>query len=341
MTELLNQKWVLNKRPEGMPEDECWKLEEVPVPEIAEGNILIKALYLSIDPYMRGRMNDAKSYADPIKIGEVMTGESVGVVVKSKSDNFSEGDYVCVHRGWQSYIEAPGNDRALFKADPKEVPLSTYLGTVGMPGRTAYFGLLRVGRPNPDETIVVSAASGAVGTVVGQMAKILGCRAVGVAGGEAKCSYVTEELGFDACVDYKAGNLDQDLKAACPNGIDVYFENVGGEVSKAVAKNLNPGARIPICGFIAHYNAIDIESEETPFHVFGALNPVPEHRFFVVTEWFEEWPEATKELSSWIKEGKIKYRETVSEGLENAPQALRDVLSGKNFGKQVVKVAEE
>ena len=180
-----------------------------------------------------------------------------------------------------------------------------------------------------------------MGTVVGQMAKILGCRAVGVAGGEAKCSYVTEELGFDACVDYKAGNLDQDLKAACPNGIDVYFENVGGEVSKAVAKNLNPGARIPICGFIAHYNAIDIESEETPFHVFGALNPVPEHRFFVVTEWFEEWPQATKELSKWIQEGKIKYKETISEGIESAPQALRDVLSGKNFGKQVVRVSEE
>ena len=156
-----------------------------------------------------------------------------------------------------------------------------------------------------------------------------------------KCSYVTEELGFDACVDYKAGNLEGDLKQACPNGIDIYFENVGAEVSKAVAKNLNPGARIPICGFIAHYNSINFENEETPFHVFGALDPVPEHRFFVVTEWFEEWEEATKELSNWIKEGKIKYRETVTEGLENAPQALRDVLTGKNFGKQVVKVAEQ
>ena len=341
MIEEINKKWVLNKRPEGMPDDDCWKLEEVPIPEVKEGSILIKTLYLSIDPYMRGRMNDAKSYADPIKIGEVMTGESVGVVVESKSDNFSVGDYVCAHRGWQSYIVAHGDDRQLFKADPKIVPLSTYLGTVGMPGRTAYFGLLRVGKPKSGETIVVSAASGAVGTVVGQMAKILGCRAVGIAGGETKCSYVTDELGFDACVDYKAGNLEADLKAACPDGIDIYFENVGAEVSKAVANNLNPGARIPICGFIAHYNSTDMEKEETPFHVFGALDPTPEHRFFVVTEWFEEWPEATKELSNWIQEGKIKYRETVSEGLESAPQALRDVLSGKNFGKQVVKVAEE
>jgi NADPH-dependent curcumin reductase CurA len=213
MTELINKRWVLNKRPVGMPEDECWKLVELPVPEIEEGNILIKTLYLSIDPYMRGRMNDAKSYADPIKLGEIMTGESVGTVIESKSDNFKVGDYVCAHRGWQSYIVAPGSDRQLFRADPDIVPLSTYLGTV--------------------------------------------------------------------------------------------------------------------------------ENEETPFHVFGALDPVPEHRFFVVTEWFEEWEEATKELSNWIKEGKIKYRETVTEGLENAPQALRDVLTGKNFGKQVVKVAEQ
>ena len=242
MTEKINKKWVLNKRPEGMPDDDCWKLEEAPIPEIKEGSILIKTLYLSIDPYMRGRMNDAKSYADPIKIGEVMTGESVGVVVESKSDNFSVGDYVCAHRGWQSYILAHGDDRQLFKADPKVVPLSTYLGTVGMPGRTAYFGLLRVGQPKSGETVVVSAASGAVGTVVGQMAKILGCRAVGVAGGETKCSYVTDELGCDACGDYKAGNLEADLKAACPDGIDIYFENVGAEVSKAVANNLNPGA---------------------------------------------------------------------------------------------------
>ena len=336
-----NKRWVLAKRPEGMPQDDCWNLIETEIPEIEEGSILIKVLYVSIDPYMRGRMNDAKSYADPIQIGEVMTGESVGVVVESKSDNFIVGDYVCAHRGWQSYIAAKGDDPQLFKADPSKVPLSTFLGTVGMPGRTAYFGLLRVGMPKIGETIVVSAASGAVGTVVGQMAKILGCKAIGIAGGETKCSYVTEELGFDACVDYKAGNLEEDLAKACPDGIDIYFENVGGDVAKAVAPLLNPGARVPICGFISHYNSTDIANEETPFHVFGALDPIPEHRFFVVTEWFNEWKDATEELSTWIEEGKIKYRETITDGIENAPQALRDVLSGKNFGKQVVKISDE
>ena len=337
----INQRWLLDKRPEGMPENNCWKWEEVDVPELKNGEILIKSLYLSIDPYMRGRMNDAVSYTGPVQIGDVMVGESVGIVVESKSDNFKSGDYVCVHGGWQSYIAVRGDGPELFQADPDIVPLSTYLGTVGMPGRTAYFGLTRLGKPKEGETVVVSAASGAVGTVVGQVAKILGCRAVGIAGGEAKCSYVTDEFGLDACVDYKAGNLEEDLKNACPNGIDVYFENVGGEVTRAVAKLLNPGSRVPICGFISKYNSRDIMNEETPFDVFGAMKPVPEHRFFVVTEWFDDWANATKELSGWIKEGKIKYRETVTEGLENAPQALRDVLTGKNFGKQVVKVADE
>mgnify|MGYP001156999432 FL=1 len=341
MTAYINQQWLLDKRPSGMPEDECWKFNEHEVPELKEGELLIKVLYLSIDPYMRGRMNDGESYADPAALGEPMTGESVGVVVQSKSDKYIVGDYLCVHQGWQTYIVANDENPALFKADPSIVPLSTYLGTVGMPGRTAYFGLLRVGLPKSGETIVVSAASGAVGTVVGQMGKILGCRVIGVAGGEKKCSYVKDELGFDDCIDYKAGNLEEDLAAACPDGIDIYFENVGGPVSKAVAKLINPGARVPICGFISAYNSEDMTKEETPFHVFGALDPVPEHRFFVVTEWFKEWKQATDELCNWIAEGKIKYEETVTEGFENAPQGLRDVLSGKNFGKQVIKVADE
>ena len=324
-----------------MPEDNCWKWEEVDVPELKDGEILIKSLYLSIDPYMRGRMNDTVSYTGPVKIGDVMVGESVGVVVESKSSNFKLGDYVCVHGGWQSYMAVRGDGPELFQADPDIAPLPTYLGTIGMPGRTAYFGLTRLGKPKEGETVVVSAASGAVGTVVGQVAKILGCRAVGIAGGEEKCSYVTDELGFDACVDYKAGNLEEDLKNACPNGIDVYFENVGGKVTRAVAKLLNSGSRVPICGFISKYNSRDIMNEETPFDVFGAMKPLPEHRFFVVTEWFDDWANATKELAGWIREGKINYRETVTDGLENAPQALRDVLSGQNFGKQLVKVADE
>ena len=336
-----NRQWLLDQRPKGMPGDECWKLNEEEVRPLEKGEVLIKILYLSIDPYMRGRMNDGESYADPAALGEPMTGESVGVVVESESDKFMKGDYLCVHKGWQTYIIASDEEPALFKADPSIVPLQTYLGTVGMPGRTAYFGLLRVGLPKSGETIVVSAASGAVGTVVGQMGKILGCRVVGVAGGEKKCAYVKDQLGFDECIDYKAGNIQEDLSKACPDGIDIYFENVGGPVSKAVATLLNEGSRGPICGFISAYNSEDMTKEETPFHIFGALDPAPEHRFFVVTEWFKEWREATEELSQWISESKIKYEETITEGFENAPQGLRDVLSGKNFGKQLIKVAEE
>jgi len=336
-----NKQWLLDKRPKGMPGDECWKLNEVETLPLKKGEVLIKVLYLSIDPYMRGRMNDGESYAAPAALGEPMTGESVGIVIESESDKFIEGDYLCVHRGWQTHIVVSDDEPTLFKADPSIVPLQTYLGTVGMPGRTAYFGLLRVGLPKSGETIVVSAASGAVGSVVGQMGKILGCRVIGVAGGEKKCSYVKDELGFDDCIDYKAEGMEEKLKEACPEGVDIYFENVGGPVSKAVSKLLNEGSRVPICGFISAYNSEDMTQEETPFHIFGALDPAPEHRFFVVTEWFKEWREATEELSQWITEGKIKYEETITEGFENAPQGLRDVLSGKNFGKQLIKVAEE
>ena len=336
-----NKQWLLDKRPKGMPGDECWKLNEVETLPLKKGEVLIKVLYLSIDPYMRGRMNDGESYAAPAALGEPMTGESVGIVIESESDKFIKGDYLCVHRGWQTHIVVSDDEPTLFKADPSIVPLQTYLGTVGMPGRTAYFGLLRVGLPKSGETIVVSAASGAVGSVVGQMGKILGCRVIGVAGGEKKCSYVRDELGFDDCIDYKAEGMEEKLKEACPEGVDIYFENVGGPVSKAVSKLLNEGSRVPICGFISAYNSEDMTQEETPFHIFGALDPAPEHRFFVVTEWFKEWREATEELSQWITEGKIKYEETITEGFENAPQGLRDVLSGKNFGKQLIKVAEE
>jgi len=336
-----NKQWLLDQRPKGMPGDECWKLNEVETLPLKKGEVLIKVLYLSIDPYMRGRMNDGESYAAPAALGEPMTGESVGIVIESESDKFIKGDYLCVHRGWQTHIIVSDDEPTLFKADPSIVPLQTYLGTVGMPGRTAYFGLLRVGLPKSGETIVVSAASGAVGSVVGQMGKILGCRVIGVAGGEKKCSYVKDELGFDDCIDYKAEGMEEKLKEACPEGVDIYFENVGGPVSKAVSKLLNEGSRVPICGFISAYNSEDMTQEETPFHIFGALDPAPEHRFFVVTEWFKEWREATEELSQWITEGKIKYEETITEGFENAPQGLRDVLSGKNFGKQLIKVAEE
>ena len=336
--EYINTQWLLDKRPEGMPEDSCWKMNEESITSIEANEILIQVKYLSIDPYMRGRMNEGASYAAAAKIGEAMTGETVGEVVESNSNLFKVGDRVCAHKGWQTFIKVKDTDPTLFKVPSSNLNLSTYLGTVGMPGRTAYFGLNRVGKPKSGETVVVSAASGAVGTVVGQLAKSYGCYVVGIAGGPEKCSYVKDVLKFDDCIDYKAGNLNQTLKDACHNGIDIYFENVGGEVTRAVAPLLNPGSRVPICGFISQYNAKDMFEAETPFHVLGALKPKPEHRFFVVTEWLNEWEEATKEITNLIEADKIFYKETITKGIENAPQALRDVLTGRNFGKQLIEI---
>ena len=336
--EYKNTQLLLNKRPKGMPEDDCWKLNNEVITSLEDNEILIEVKYLSIDPYMRGRMNDGASYAEPAKIGEPMTGETVGVVVETNSSLYAIGDKVCAHKGWQTYVKTKDTDPALFKVPESNILLSTYLGTVGMPGRTAYFGLNRVGKPKSGETVVVSAASGAVGTVVGQLAKSYGCHVVGIAGGPEKCSYVKDILKFDECVDYKAGNLEEDLKNACEKGIDIYFENVGGAVTRAVAPLLNEGARVPICGFISQYNAEDMSKTETPFHVLGALDPKPEHRFFVVTEWFDEWEKATNEISKLILEEKLFYKETITKGFENAPQALRDVLTGKNFGKQLIEI---
>ena len=267
-----------------------------------------------------------------------MTGETAGIVVESNSDLFSVGDKVCAHKGWQTYIKANDTDAALLKVPETGIGLSSFLGTLGMPGRTAYFGLNRVGKPKAGETLVVSAASGAVGTVVGQLGKIYGCKVIGVAGGPEKCAYVRDVLKFDDCIDYKGGNLSQDLEDVCPNGIDIYFENVGGDVTRAIAPLLNKGARVPICGFISKYNEGDMLTVETPFHVLGALKDKPEHRFFVVTEWMDEWENATKEILDLVSKDKIRYRETVTKGFENAPQALRDVLTGKNFGKQIIEI---
>ncbi len=336
-----NKRVVFAKRPLGEPGDDCFRIEEVDVPELGANQVLIKVCWLSLDPYMRGRMNDVKSYAAPLEIGAVMIGESAGIVVQSNSADFAVGDRVTAHMGWQSYIVADADSPALMKVDPNNGTLSAHLGVVGMPGRTAYFGLTEVGKPQPEETLVVAAASGAVGSVVGQIARIKGLRVVGIAGGPEKCRYVKEELKFDECIDYKAGDLATRLAEACPNGVDIYFENVGGEVAKAVAPLLNAGARVPICGYVSNYNDEDISKAETPFHIFGALDPVPEHRFFVVTEWAERWVEATRLLGNWVSEGKIKYRESIGEGLENSPELFRGMLKGKNFGKQLVKIADE
>ena len=333
-----NKQWLLDKRPNGMPTNDCWKLNTESITSIGRNEILIKVDFLSIDPYMRGRMNDSKSYADPAKLGEPMTGETVGTVVESNSSKYLVGDRVCAHQGWQTFVRVSDKDPSLFKVENNNIPLQSYLGTVGMPGRTAYFGLNYVGKPKKGETLVVSAASGAVGTVVGQLGKEYGLKVIGIAGGDVKCSYVTEVLGFDACVDYKSNSFVADLQNACSNGVDIYFENVGGDVTKAIAPLLNHGARVPICGYISQYNSTDIMKAETPFHEMAKLNPVPKHRFFVNTEWFNEWADVTAELSALVEEGKLKYRETITEGFENAPQGLRDVLTGQNFGKQIIKI---
>ena len=336
--EYVNKQFLLDKRPVGMPEDDCWKLNEEKITSLKKNEILIEVKYLSIDPYMRGRMNDSMSYAAPAKIGEPMTGETAGVVIESNSNLYSVGDKVCAHKGWQTYIKTKDTDTALLKVPETNIGLSSFLGTLGMPGRTAYFGLNRVGHPKSGETLVVSAASGAVGTVVGQLGKIYGCRVIGIAGGPEKCAYVKNVLQLDECIDYKAGNLEQDLKNACPNGIDIYFENVGGLVTRAIAPLLNKGSRVPICGFISQYNAKDVLKAETPFDVLGSLEVKPKHRFFVVTEWADEWEAATKKILELVSQDKIRYRETVTKGFENAPQALRDVLTGKNFGKQIIEI---
>tara|TARA_X000001036_G_C20579816_1_gene766248 strand:+ start:167 stop:1183 length:1017 start_codon:yes stop_codon:yes gene_type:complete len=334
-----NTKYLLDKRPLGMPEDDCWVIDKEFISSIANGEILIKVEYLSIDPYMRGRMNDGVSYASPVKIGELMVGETVGTVIESKSKLFGVGEKVCAHCGWQTYVKTNDTNPALIKVpQDSKVTLSSFLGALGMPGRTAYFGLKHVGKPKNGDTLVVSAASGAVGSIVGQLGKLAGCHVVGIAGGPEKCNFVKNELHFDDCIDYKSASFSSDLKKSCGNGIDIYFENVGGNVTREIAPLLNPGSRVPICGYISKYNEKDILNTETPFHVFGNIHTKPFHRFFVVTEWANQWEDATHELLTLVNENKIFYKETITNGFENSPQALRDVLSGKNFGKQIIKI---
>lgn len=328
-----NLRVVLARRPEGAVQESDFRLEEGPLPEPAEGEFVVRSHYLSLDPYMRGRMNDTKSYAQPVGLGEVMVGGAAGEVVASRHPGFVVGDRVVGIFGWQHYACSDG--KGVHKVDDKRLPLSAYLGAAGMPGVTAYVGLLDIGEPRPGETVVVSAASGAVGSVVGQLAKMRGCRSVGIAGGPEKCRYVVEELGFDACVDYKAGNLHEDLKQATPDGIDVYFENVGGEILEAVLRRVNPFARIPLCGLISLYDA----GQGQPLrNVTSLLTNRVRLQGFIISDHLARWPQALNELTQWVVEGRIKYRETVAEGLRNAPAAFIGMLHGKNFGKQLVKL---
>jgi NADPH-dependent curcumin reductase CurA len=327
-----NKQWLLVSRPTGKVSPDNFRLVETPVPVIADGEVLVRNHYMSLDPYMRGRMDDSKSYAAPQKLDEVMQGGTVGVVLESRHPAFAAGDTVLGMFGWQQYGKSDGN--LLLKLDASKVPMQAYLGCVGMPGITGWYGLNRIIEPKAGETVVVSAASGAVGSVVGQLAKRKGCRVVGVAGGADKCRVVVEEFGFDACVDYKAGNLRADLKAATPNGIDGYFENVGGVVLDEVLRRMNAFGRIAVCGLISGYDGNPMPVSEFRSILINRLKV----QGFIISEHMQVWPDARRELAGLVAEGALKYRETVADGIESAPEAFMGLLTGKNFGKQLVKL---
>jgi NADPH-dependent curcumin reductase CurA len=328
---------VLAARPSGMPGPSHFRMQEAPLPDPGEGQVLVRNIFLSIDPYMRGRMRDAESYAPPVQLGEVMVGGTAGQVVASRNPRFAEGTFVNGMLGWQEYGLSEG--KGLRRLDPAQAPISTSLGVLGMPGMTAYFGLLDVGKPQSGETVVVSAAAGAVGALVGQIAKIHGCRAVGIAGGPAKCGYILKELGYDAAIDYKAEtDLRAAVKRACPGGVDIYFDNVGGPISDAVIVNLNLRARVPICGQISQYNRETPELAPRLYWVL--LTKRARMEGFIVTDYGDRWGEGLARMAEWLREGKLKYKEDIVRGLENAPGALQAVLEGRNFGKQLVQLAE-
>jgi NADPH-dependent curcumin reductase CurA len=327
-----NQKIVLARRPVAWVEESNFRLEEADIPEPGANQVLVRNEWLSLDPYMRGRMSDAKSYATPVGIGDVMIGGTAGEVVRSNHPGFAPGDKVVGALGWQLFGVADGS--TLRKVDTVAIPLSAYLGPLGMPGVTAWVGLLDICTPKPGDTLVVTAASGAVGSVVGQLAKIHGARAIGIAGGPEKCRYVVEELGFDACIDYKAGNLRGELKAAAPGGIDCLFENVGGEIFDTLLTHMKPFSRIALCGLISQYNSAPWPMQ----NIHAVLINRIRMQGFIVFDDLSRWPPALKELSGHIASGRIKYRESVAEGLAAAPAALISLLRGGNFGKQLVKL---
>ena len=340
MTQSVNRRIVLASRPVGEPVADNFRLETVPQPTPADGQLLLQALYLSIDPYMRGRMSEAKSYAPPVPLGEVMVGGTVSRVVSSQHPDFQAGELVMAYTGWQEYALSDG--QGLFKLGDLAQP-SLALGVLGMPGFTAYMGLLDIGQPKPGETVVVAAASGAVGSVVGQIAKLQGCRVVGIAGGARKCDYVVETLGFDACIDHQAPDLAEQLAAACPDGIDVYFENVGGKVFDAVLPLLNPKARVPVCGLIAHYNATGLSEgpDRLPLLTGTLLKQrIRMQGFIIFDDYGPRYPEFLQQMSRWVAEGKIHFCEDVVHGLEAAPAALIGLFKGENFGKLIVKLAD-
>jgi NADPH-dependent curcumin reductase CurA len=332
MSAATNRRVVLASRPSGEVTPENFRLESVPLPPLGEGQLLVRNRWLSLDPYMRGRMNEGRSYAAAQALNETMVGGTAGEVIESRHPGFAVGDQVVGNLGWQEHGVSDG--RQLIKVDTTRIPLSAYLGAVGMPGVTAWYGLNRIIEPKAGETVVVSAASGAVGSVVGQLAKLASCRAVGIAGGEAKCRYVVDELGFDACIDYKRDDVGQALKVAAPDGIDGFFENVGGAIMDAVLPRMNAFGRIAVCGLIAGYNGEPIPIRNPTWFLVSRLKL----QGFIVSEHMQLWPQALRELGGHVAAGRIRYRETVAHGLENAPAAFIGLLEGRNLGKQLVKL---
>ena len=342
MPAMTNRCVLLKSRPVGEPRPSDFEIVDAPIPRPGDGELLVRTIWLSLDPYMRGRMNDAKSYATPVALGGVMTGGTVGEVIESRHPGFRAGDFVLTYGGWQAFHLAragaqPGPFGPL-KLDPAAAPISTALGVLGMPGMTAYVGLYDLAQPKAGETVVVSAAAGAVGSAVGQLAKIRGCRAVGIAGAQAKCDHVVKELGFDACVSHRTGDLFAALKDACPGGIDVYFDNVGGDVLKTVLRLVNPFARIPLCGIISQYNATELPPGPN-------LGPVLVNRVtirgFIVSDHVDRLPAFLADGGRWVREGRLKYREDVVQGLDSAPGAFIGLLQGRNLGKMLVQVSED
>ncbi|WP_319534979.1 NADP-dependent oxidoreductase [uncultured Vibrio sp.] len=339
MTDALNRRIVLASRPHGAPTTENFRLEEVAKPVPQDGEMLLRAVYLSLDPYMRGRMSDAESYAEPVAIDDVMVAGTVSQVEVSNHPDYEVGEWVLAYTGWQDYAISTGEMVIKLGKNPQNP--SYALGVAGMPGFTAYMGLLDIGQPKPGETIVVASATGPVGSTVGQIAKLKGCRVVGIAGGEEKCRYAKEELGFDECIDHKAADFAQQLENACDNGIDVYFENVGGKVFDAVMPLLNVKARIPVCGLISQYNATELPqgTNNLPLLMSKVLTKrIKVQGFIIFDDYGHRYDEFAQDMNQWLAEGKIQYREQLVQGLENAPDAFMGLLEGKNFGKLVVQV---
>jgi NADPH-dependent curcumin reductase CurA len=333
-----NRRMILKEYPTGAPRPEHFDIVEAPVSEPGPGEVLVRAIYLSVDPYMRGRLRPGPSYAEPQKIGEVMVGEITGEIVASNAKGFAVGDYVVTHNGWQTHGVADARD--IRKLDPTAAPISTSLGVLGMPGLTAYFGTLDVLAPQAGDTLVVNAASGAVGSVVGQVAKIGGCRVVGIAGSEEKCEFITRELGFDVAINHRTtSDMGAAMREACPDGIDCYFDNVGGPISDAAFENMALGARVGICGQIAQYN--DTDQAMGPRNLRHFLVKRSTMRGLLVSDWRDRYEVGRARLTRWVQEGRIKYREDVVEGLENAPSAFAGLMEGKNFGKQLVRIGQD